>query len=99
MTTIDQQRSENKGIEKRIDAIEEKLDKLWSVEQRILEELSMLKSKSRVDRREVNRLENIVVSLLEEISVLKHGGESNMYRIEDAVKKYLRRESGSSSES
>ncbi|GEM_PF-4204364 len=76
-------------LAEKIDDLEKRIDKLWIVEKQILEELSIIKNRSRINHKEINRLEHIVISLLEELSILKESGSVNMFRIENAVKKYL----------
>ena len=77
-------------IEEKLDRMEQKLDKLWDVEKRLLEEVSILKSKQARDRREITRLEHIVVSLFEELRSIGQSTYTDFIRIEDAIKKYLR---------
>ncbi len=71
-------------LEERISSLEETIEKLWCVEKRLLEEVSMLKNSIRRERRERNRLQHIVLSIIEETRSL-----NEINRIGELIEKYF----------
>jgi len=80
-----EENSEN-SINERITELENKMNKLWEVEMRVLEELSLLRTRQSAEREEVSRLEHMVTSLIEELKAMGTPARSAFARFSKVLK-------------
>ncbi|MEM1675266.1 MAG: hypothetical protein QXX35_00875 [Desulfurococcaceae archaeon] len=81
----------HKQVDK-IRELEEKIDKIIRVQNTLLEEIAILKSRSRIERREIRRIEYVLLSLIEELKTIQPVTQIDIDKINQIVDKYLSRD-------
>ncbi|MEM0379728.1 MAG: hypothetical protein QXP71_00135 [Desulfurococcaceae archaeon] len=76
----------------KIRELEEKIDKIISVQNTLLEEIAILKSRSRIERREIRRIEYVLLSLIEELKTIQPVTQIDIDKLNQIVDKYLSRD-------
>lgn len=76
----------------KIRELEEKIDKIIRVQNTLLEEIAILKSRSRIERREIRRIEYVLLSLIEELKTIQPVTQIDIDKLNQIVDKYLSRD-------